>query len=133
MNGWQPIETAPDLEDGVLVVDANKPHPAVGVARFIDGRWRGYNHALGIECYYPTPTHWMRPPAAPRQCEQMEGGPDGWTKWLHPLPGFLLQCCDCDLVHEMEVGIDNAPADTPAFNPGESVENGIVVFRVRRA
>lgn len=63
--GWQPIETAPDYEDGILVCDASKPYPAVGVARFIAGRWRGFDHGMGVECFYPTPTHWRPLPAPP--------------------------------------------------------------------
>lgn len=63
--GWRDIATAPDREDGVLVCDANKPDPAVGSARFIDGRWRGYDHGFGVECIYPTPTHWRPLPAPP--------------------------------------------------------------------
>lgn len=26
---------------------------------------------------------------------------NGWTKWITPLPGFLLVCCDCSLTHRM--------------------------------
>lgn len=32
---------------------------------------------------------------------------DGWTDWLHPLPGYRMACCDCGLVHEMEFRIDD--------------------------
>ena len=65
MSAWQPIETAIDSEDGVLVCDAAKPRPAVGVARYLDGVWRGFDHGYGVECIYPTPTHWMPLPAPP--------------------------------------------------------------------
>lgn len=63
---WKPIETAPDREDGILVVDATKPNPAVGVARLIEGKWRGYDHSYGVECLWPSPTHWMPLPEAPK-------------------------------------------------------------------
>lgn len=63
--GWRAMDSAPYGEDGILVCDATKPHPAVGVARFMDGAWRGYDLAFGVECIYPTPTHWMPLPPAP--------------------------------------------------------------------
>lgn len=62
---WQPIATALDNEDGILVCDARRPNPAVGTARLIDGQWCGFDHSYGIECIYPSPTHWMPLPAAP--------------------------------------------------------------------
>lgn len=66
--GWQPIETAPDNEDGVLICDADKPDPAIGVARFMDGKWRGANLEWGFvgEAIWPTPTHWMPLPKPPK-------------------------------------------------------------------
>lgn len=59
------FENAPDCEDGILIVDATKISPAVGTARFIDGEWCGYDHGHGVECLWPSPTHWMPLPAAP--------------------------------------------------------------------
>ena len=32
---------------------------------------------------------------------------DGWTDWIHPLPGYKLACCDCGLVHDMQFRIDD--------------------------
>lgn len=27
----------------------------------------------------------------------------GWTEWVMPIPkGYLMKCCDCGLVHEMQ-------------------------------
>lgn len=31
---------------------------------------------------------------------------DGWSDWIHPLPGYRMACCDCGLVHELELRID---------------------------
>lgn len=31
------------------------------------------------------------------------GGEGGWTDWIHPLPGYRFACCDCGLVHELEL------------------------------
>ena len=25
---------------------------------------------------------------------------DGWTDWIHPLPGYRMVCCDCGLSHK---------------------------------
>lgn len=64
--GWRTdFENAPDCEEGILIVDATKISPAVGTARFVEGEWRGYNHGYGVECLWPSPTHWMPLPAAP--------------------------------------------------------------------
>lgn len=64
--GWRTdFENAPDCEEGILIVDATKISPAVGTARFIDGEWCGYDHGHGVECLWPSPTHWMPLPAAP--------------------------------------------------------------------
>jgi len=71
--GWRPIEEATHSEDGVLVCDASKPHPAVGVARLIDGTWRGFDHSFGVECIYPTPSHFMPLPSPPATKEQGDG------------------------------------------------------------
>ncbi len=65
-------------------------------------------------------------------CEPMHPGEDGWSEWIHPLPGYLMQCCDCRLVHEMEAAIVAAKPDEALFNAGEG-EDGVVVFRMRRA
>jgi hypothetical protein len=29
-------------------------------------------------------------------------GEDGWSDWIHPLPGYKMACCDCGLVHNLE-------------------------------
>lgn len=51
------------------------------------------------------------------QCEPVAVEEDGWSEWLHPLPGFLAQCCDCGLIHEMEFRL---------------VETDRIIFRARR-
>jgi hypothetical protein len=33
---------------------------------------------------------------------------DGWTDWIHPLPGYQIKCCGCGLVHRLELRIDDA-------------------------
>lgn len=35
-------------------------------------------------------------------------GDDGWSDWIHPLPGYKMACCDCGLVHNLQFRIDDA-------------------------
>jgi hypothetical protein len=56
---------------------------------------------------------------------------DGWSDWIHPAPGYRMQCCDCGLIHRMDFEIVAPNDPPPAFNPGES-EEGIIVFRASR-
>lgn len=65
------------------------------------------------------------------QCEPMHPDEEGWSEWVHPLPGYLMQCCDCGLVHEMQFEIGGRDGDGP-LNPGESDETGVIIFRARR-
>lgn len=61
----------------------------------------------------------------------MYAGENGWSEWIHPLPGYLMQCCDCDLIHEMQVAIGQAEGDAEGLNEGETRER-LVLFRMRR-
>ena len=37
------------------------------------------------------------------ECEPQEEVEDGWCDWVCPKPqGYLMQCCDCELIHEVE-------------------------------
>ena len=37
------------------------------------------------------------------ECEPQEALEDGWCDWVCPKPrGYLMQCCDCELVHEVD-------------------------------
>lgn len=36
-----------------------------------------------------------------------KGDAEGWSDWIHPLPGYRMACCDCGLVHDMEFRIDD--------------------------
>lgn len=35
-------------------------------------------------------------------------GADGWSDWIRPLPGYRMACCDCGLVHDLELRVDDA-------------------------
>lgn len=71
------------------------------------------------------------------ECEPMLGDEDGWSEWIHPTPsgdrGYLMQCCDCGLIHEMQFNIaEPMPGMGDAErNPGEG-DDGVVIFRARR-
>ena len=37
------------------------------------------------------------------QCESQQEVEDGWCDWVCPKPrGYLMQCCDCELIHEVD-------------------------------
>lgn len=41
--------------------------------------------------------------ARPRRYKVMVGRRGGWCEWVMPIPkGYLMKCCDCGLVHEMQ-------------------------------
>ncbi len=42
---------------------------------------------------------------------------DGWSDWIHPLPGYRMACCDCCCVHDLETDI---------------ADDGKVIIRLRR-
>ena len=65
------------------------------------------------------------------ELEDMHAGDDGWSEWVHPEPGYLMGCCDCGLVHEMQFSIVPANGSEKAFNSGETKE-GVIIFRARR-
>lgn len=62
--------------------------------------------------------------------EKMVEGDDGWSDWVHPLPGYRMKCCDCGLVHDMEFAIAERLTAAP-LNEGEDA-SGVIVFRARR-
>ena len=64
------------------------------------------------------------------ECEPMVAGEDGWSDWVHPVPGYRMQCCDCGLIHEAEFRITEREDDAP-LNVGES-DDAVIIFRMRR-
>lgn len=39
----------------------------------------------------------------PKRFVTMTARRGGWCDWIMPIPkGYLMKCCDCGLVHEME-------------------------------
>lgn len=76
--------------------------------------------------------------AAPRvdpsriDCELMDPDGEGWSEWIHPLPGYRMQCCDCGLIHDMGFAITPNEGEPTRFNAGET-EGGVIIFRARRS
>lgn len=56
---------------------------------------------------------------------------EGWSDWLHPLPGFIMKCCDCGLLHELQFAIGGRTG-SGEMNEGET-KNRVILFRARRA
>jgi len=39
-------------------------------------------------------------------CNKVRVRKDGWSYWQTPkMKGYLMQCCDCGLIHEVEFGV----------------------------
>lgn len=72
------------------------------------------------------------PKSAMVECDPVAVMPDGWSEWIHPLPGYLMGCCDCGLVHEMQVAIGRDNDEGAALNEGEERAGAVVIFRMHR-
>lgn len=50
----------------------------------------------------------------------------GWTEWIHPIRtkkhDYLMQCCDCGLIHELQFSLSDAPGK----------RSNQLIFRARR-
>lgn len=64
---------------------------------------------------------------------QRAATPDGWTDWICPKPvGYLMQCCDCGLVHEVDARVAKyEPRPSEVFTVVEDVDTQ-VQWRMRR-
>lgn len=60
-----------------------------------------------------------------RRYAKLTEAEDGWSPWVRSVRGYRLACCDCGLVHDMElrVTIAGAPVD---------MRTARVAFRVSR-
>lgn len=65
-----------------------------------------------------------------RVFEKMVGDEDGWTAWVHPLPGYRMQCCGCGLIHELEFEIAANSTGITELNAGESADH-VIIFRAK--
>lgn len=68
-------------------------------------------------------------------CKPMTAGRGGWSEWTEPImKGYLMQCCDCGLVHEMQFRAleQTGPADETGTWPAKTIKAGRISFRARR-
>lgn len=67
------------------------------------------------------------------ECEPMPAVDEaGWCEWRHPMPGFVMQCCDCGLLHDVEFEIvPRDPINVGPLNPGER-DDAMIIWRMRR-
>ena len=71
----------------------------------------------------------------PPECSPMRAGRGGWSDWQQPvMSGYLMQCCDCGLVHEMQFRVveQTSPANDAGEWDARPIKNGRVSFRARR-
>ena len=69
------------------------------------------------------------------KCKPMVAGRGGWCEWITPtMTGYLMQCCQCDLIHEVQFRVlqQTAPADVNGEWTARPIKNGRVEMRVRR-
>lgn len=68
--------------------------------------------------------------------KQVKVNKDGWSRWEFPvMKGYLMGCCDCGLVHEIEFEVAQAVGQPTAngWQKTKDVKNGRVRMRARRA
>lgn len=71
-----------------------------------------------------------------RRIKKISSGRGGWSEWQAPvMKGYFLQCCDCDLIHEMEFKtfIERDRKKNGAFAAVELPPEIRVLFRARRS
>lgn len=51
------------------------------------------------------------------KCVQKTALKSGWTRWNEPImQGYLMQCCDCGLIHQMEFRVLKRAKKTKSKN-----------------
>lgn len=76
------------------------------------------------------------PRVIPDTFEQHTPDADGWAQWTAPVhDSYLIKCCDCGLVHEMQFQVVPLLRHLNAeeWEAGEPSEQHRVLFRARRA
>jgi hypothetical protein len=65
----------------------------------------------------------------------MIAGRGGWSEWQQPImKGYMMQCCDCGLVHEIQFKAleQISEPDTNGDWKARLIKKGRVDFRARR-
>jgi hypothetical protein len=80
MNGWQPIETAPEEEDILICKLYDDGSSRIEIAQREGEDWYALHDIVMAD-----PTHWMPLPTPPRQQSDKSGRPyteDEWRRFL---------------------------------------------------
>jgi hypothetical protein len=64
-----------------------------------------------------------------------KNGKNGWCQWVQPImKGYLMQCCDCGLIHEMEFrALEKQSSGKVWWAKKLDIRKYRVEFRVRRS
>ncbi len=77
----------------------------------------------------------MKPYKQRGKIKQVKVNKDGWSRWEMPvMKGYLMACCDCDLIHEMEFEVMKpiSKANSKGWTKYTDVKGGRVRMRARR-
>lgn len=71
------------------------------------------------------------------ECEKVKMADDEWSEWVSPVQqGYLMQCCDCGLIHEIDFQVVKyiSEPDKSGLSECEIVEDKdyAVNFRAKR-
>lgn len=55
---------------------------------------------------------------------------DGWTRWIEPIQGYKLACCDCGLVHDTEWKVLKVTESSPKGNEWNAEELPFGEYRI---
>jgi hypothetical protein len=70
---------------------------------FVMGEDRQHLLAYGRAAFAAGQKDAAKPPVP---CEPQEATKEGFCEWVTPKPlGYLMQCCDCGLIHEVETRV----------------------------
>lgn len=69
-----------------------------------------------------------------KKLKQVKALKSGWSRWEMPvMTGYLMGCCGCGLVHEMEFQVIKTTGKKDnGWQEGNEVKNGRVLMRAKR-
>ncbi len=60
-----------------------------------------------------------------KKCRTVRVKKDGWSYWQYPImKGYLMQCCNCGVVHEVEFRVMKVIERKEGRRLVEDIENG---------